>query len=445
MSAMVSVVLAWTMATSGDHPVDRILKDAQASARVAVAERCDDDTFVRRSCLDLIGRIPTEDEWRQFRDQPDRSRWIEQLVARPAFAQHMSEVWTAAWMGFANDGQADRELLRMWLQDQLQSDVPFDRIGQSLIAGRGDSAVNGPVNFVLQHGDDAGVQVARQFLGVRLDCARCHDHPFANWTQDDFAKFSRFFSLVEMTDISRGNIRVTDRLAEPDEADMPRFLNGGRPQTSQWRSELALWTIRSRSFARNFANRTWYHFMGQGIVDPPDETHSVQQASCRPLLEFLADYSRRHEFSIRDLATLICTSEAYQRSSADPITDDNAVLLFAVHPLKPLTPEQLFDSIATAYQLKPDASERREFVQSHRGNVLDQDFVLTWKYRETCQQLLDRMTTDSLPTWSGDLDSVFLRLLSRHPTPAQRELCRTHSIETVAFALLQSNEFVFSH
>ncbi len=125
---------------------------------------------------------------------------------------------------------------------------------------------------MLRHREEPAVRVSRIFLGVRLDCARCHDHPFDRWTQRDFEQVSRFFQAFEIRELNDQNFELLDRVeanrrVPPDE--LPRFFTSAVPRTAAWRDEFALFVTSCKPFARTYANRIWYQLMGRGIVDPP--------------------------------------------------------------------------------------------------------------------------------------------------------------------------------
>mgnify|MGYP002630021584 CR=1 FL=1 len=252
--------------------IDAQLAIAHAKQDVQSVSICDDDTFLRRVSLDLIGRIPTRDELHAFRSNPNRRRQIEALLASDEFPRFWSDVWTASLVGYSTRAfNVSREPLRAWVEDAIRNGDAYDELVRQLIAAEGDSAFNGPVNFLLRHRQEPVVKVSRMFLGIRLDCARCHDHPFDRWTRDDFDQFSHFFKSVDFRGISERNYRLTKSPRDADTKNLPRFLSGAKPITSRWRDELALMVTSCKPFARNYSNRMWYHFLGRGIVHPPDD------------------------------------------------------------------------------------------------------------------------------------------------------------------------------
>ncbi len=426
-----------------DRSIDSIVdQHLPGVAGQTPAELCSDSLFLRRVMLDLVGRIPTVGELQEFMQNPNRPAKIDQLLASTEHARFMSEIWTASLVGYSNVFGTDREALRMWLEKQLEQDVPFDEMATALITARGASSLNGPVNFLVRHLDDPVVKVGRMFLGVRLDCAQCHDHPFDRWTQEDYQRMRMFFGQVR-TPYRDGTVLVHDELGRASRDQRPVFLTGARPRTDHWRAELALFVTNSKPFARTFGNRIWYHLMGRGVVDPIDDFNTENPPAVPQLVEYLAEQSRRHKFSIRDMLRLICNSHAYQRVETSIISLESQEPV-RLRVLKPLTPGQYFDSIATALDRQVTAAERQRFVQSMVGDVLQEDFNPTWKYRETVQTAMSRLAMP-MPHLNDSLEEIYLRVLSRQPTPRELELCRGRPKADVLFALIHSNEFFFNH
>jgi hypothetical protein len=254
---------------------------------------------------------------------------------------------------------------------------------------------------------------------------------------------NRFFEATDRQEVTQGNIRLANALPAAS-GPRPRFLTGARPRTTQWRDELALFVTTSKPFARTFANRLWYHFMGRGIVDPPDDFHPQNPPSIPLLLEFLAQQARENRFAIRPLIRLLCNSRAYQLQSAGIEPGSPRETTFACRVLKPLSPEQTFDSVAAALDISANESERQRFIRRSVSESLDEDYSETWQYRETVQALLTRLNSSiSVPT--SDVEQLYWRILSRAASAEERQLCAGHAAEDVAFALLNSNEFFFNH
>lgn len=426
--------------------LNQLLEEAWQARGITPADSCSDEQFLRRISLDLLGRIPSLAERDQFLEHRDRQQWIDRLLSSEEFPRFWAEQWTAQLYGYAGD-EADRETLEQWLQEQLRDQVPYDRVATALISATGESAFTGPVNFLLRYPEEPVIKVTRAFLGVRLDCARCHDHPFDRWTEEDYTRMSRFFDTIQREDLSGGNVRLFDVPREVELEDRPRFLTGAQPRTSQWRAELALFLTRSRPFARNVANRTWYQLLGRGIVHPVDDVQRENPAVLPEVLEWLADEALISRFDVRHLIRLICNSRAYQVDSRLPEQGgpgSAAQQLFAVRPLKPLTPEQWYRSMCVAADLPFDSRQQKEFLQQFLGDGLDGDFSAIWDYRETAQGVMSRLVSSVAPP-AGSLDELTVRLLNRHPTDSERQLLGTVNRREAWFVLLHSQEFAFNH
>ena len=379
-----------------------------------------------------------------FLASPDRSAVIERLLESSEFPKFWGDLWTTQLFGY-EDNNADRDTLAQWLHEQFRTNRPYDQIVEELLTSTGESAFDGPVNFLLRYPEEPVVKVSRAFLGVRLDCARCHDHPFDRWTQVDFKRMNRFFEATERQDVSASNVRLVDVVRDIGSGDeRPRFLTGAEPKTTQWRAEFALFLTRSRPFARNVSNRLWYHFLGRGIVHPVDDVNASNPASVPALLEALADEVRASKFDMRHMIRLICNSQAYQRESSASKNDHTRQQLFAVRTIKPLTPEQWHESMCAATGQTAKPNERDELVRAFLGEDLNADYSSTWEYRETVQGLMARLV-DPVKSPGKSVDELFVRFLGRQPTSEELEKCSGRSLDEVSFVLLHSSEFAFNH
>lgn len=443
LTALVLPVLGAAAQESPRPTIDSILEEAWRGRGVTPAPLIDDAAFLRRLSLDLIGRVPTEAELKAFERRPDRAAKVDELLSSDGFASFWSDAWTTMLNGRGSPFESNREGLRVWMERRLRDNAPYDVLVTDLLTAEGSSAADGPASFLVRYPQEPAIKVSRLFLGVRLDCARCHDHPFDRWTQEDFRDFSLFFAALNRRYVGPGNVVLED---VPDRARgrSPRFLTGAKPVTRQWRQELALHLVRSRPFARAFANRLWYHFMGRGIVDPPDDVSERNKPSVPALLDHLAEEARRASFDLRAMIRLLVGSDAYRRSSAGTPRDREAERLFAVRVLKPLLPEQFFDSIVTALEYEQARPRRAAFLAAVGGRSLDEDFTNLWAPRESIQATMAKLTID-LPAPSTSVEDLYRRLLSRPPTAAERKACAGRPPEDVVFALVGSNEFFFNH
>lgn len=427
--------------------VDAILSAAHQSAGITPTATCDDRTFLRRITLDLLGRVPTTQEIENFAAEDDRSTIIDSHLASEEFSRYWSQLWTTIFVGRGQGRQVNREALRRWLQAAIVDGKPLDQMAFDLISAEGVTVLDGQVNFLVANREDPITPVSRIFLGVQLDCARCHDHPFDRWTQDDYVSMRRFFSPIQLREVS-GGIRVSDRsVGNADSDSLPRFLTGARPQTTAWRREMALMTVRCQPFARSMGNRVWQLLLGRGVVAPIDGLSQSHPPSVPALHQALADQLRSQGFDLRLLIRTICSSDAYSRCDVQSAGEDELVFdLFAARRPRPLLPEQLVASYATiTNQDLPDPVRLNQLAIKYTGQSSTKTVASDpLDIQRTSQGLLQELAAET-STPSGGLDSIFIATLGRRPDAWERERMQQVSASDLLYALLHCNEFIFSH
>lgn len=430
-----------------EETIDGILAREYEKHGIEPSSRCSDAVFLRRITLDLAGRIPTLEEVRDFQSNPNRIEKIEQLLKEPIFASSWSEIWSANWIGYGENNGIDRELFRSWIESSLREEVPYDKMVRQLISANGNTALDGNTVFLLRHQNEPAIQVSRTFLGIRLDCARCHDHPFDHWKKENYEQFSRFFQGMRIRQISD---RATELFEEVEQAkrtpleERPRFLTDARPRTPLWRDELSLFITNSKPFARAFANRVWYQLMGRGIFNPPDDLSRANAPISPELLEYLSERARSNRFDIKGMIREICCSDAYQRVSAIKGSTPEELNWFASRTIKPMTVEQSIDALGIAVGQAWSLQERQQFIQSVVGATGEESLSSTWDYREAVQALMLRLNTP-VKSPEKNIDDLYLRILCRMPSEEERLICSNQKLDDVAFALVNSNEFYFNH
>lgn len=453
---IVSLLAGWECSAGGetvDAPIDAILERTHRRAGLQPSPPCDDVLFLRRATLDLVGRVPTLAELRAFQVEPNRSKLIDRLLATPEFDRYWSILWTDALIGRGPSRQTDREALRRWLEEAFSQRRPLDQIAFDLIAAQGVTSLDGAVNFLLANREDPVTPVSRTFLGVQLDCARCHDHPFDRWSQNDYLAMKRFFSLMQLREVS-GGVRLLDTGNATDQPDQtPRFLTGAQPRTSAWRTELALMTVRCQPFARAMGNRTWQWLIGRGVVDPVDALSHDNPPAVPELHQALADQLRGQHFSLRRLVRTICLSDAYRRSDfATAIKNQNAgeaaehYKQFASRAPRPLLPEQLVRSYHTVTERdQPPPPRLHELAVNFFGQAsVSSGAADPFDVPRGSQGLLHELALPvNAPT--RDLDDLFQITLARLPDESERRRFGDLPADDVFYALLHCNEFVFSH
>jgi hypothetical protein len=366
--------------------IDQHLAKAWERARATPAPAADDAEFLRRVTLDLAGRIPSVAETRAFLadKHPDkRTRLIDRLLASPRYSTHFTNVWRALLIPEAGNNfqvRLQQGGFETWLKRQLARNAGYDQMVRELVTapitgGQGPAAIlslagPSPLTFYLAKEfkpENLAAGTARVFLGVSVECAQCHNHPFASWKREQFWGLAAFYSgirsqrLMDFLLPSREDADSRE-LAIPGTKKVAKatFLDGTTPEwkaDTSTRTTLAEWITAPSNpyFARATVNRVWAYLFGSGLVEPVDEMVGASSVSSHPeVLDLLAREFVAHKFDLKFLLRTLTATRAYQLSSAATavghglraVPDDRT--LFARMPLRGLTAEQLFDSLATA-------------------------------------------------------------------------------------------------
>ncbi|MFP6763578.1 MAG: DUF1549 and DUF1553 domain-containing protein, partial [Planctomycetaceae bacterium] len=298
---------------------------------------CDDSTFLRRVTIDLTGRIPTLAETNTFlaaSDPARRAKKIDQLLDSAGYA----ELFAGKWAGIlrnksrGNLDQVSRETygFHAWILAGLNAGKPFDQFATELITARGRPGTNPAVSWYRAVSDpkDQMADIAQVFLGVRIQCAQCHHHPYEKWSQDDYYGFAAFFSTIGRKEVRKmpeadiiyhKRILATAKKIDTGVEVRPTPLDGAVmdiPAERDPRIDLAAWMTRPGNpfFARMLVNRYWKHFFGRGLVEPEDDMRVTNPPSHPELLDALAVSFTESGFDLRALCRTICNSRTYQRS-----------------------------------------------------------------------------------------------------------------------------------
>ena len=362
------------------HPVDKHLFPQLRALRLTPSRPADDAMFLRRLYLVVLGILPTAEEARAFLDDPSpakRDRLIDGVLRRPEFADYWAQKW--ADLLRLEEKALDRKGVRVfhqWVRDAIDTGKPLNEFARELIAARGSTYQNPPANLYrsLREPYARAEAVAQVFLGVRIQCAKCHNHPFERWTQDDYHQFAAFFGRIDYR-VFENNRRDKLDLHEFDGEQVvflkrdgglkhprtqkelaPRLLGSDKPAADgDSLQSLANWVANPDNpfFARAQANRVWFHLMGRGLVEPIDDFRGSNPAVNGPLLDELATQFRDSRFDLRALVRLIVTSRAYQLSSHPAGTNAEDELHFSRALVQPLEAEQLLDAVAQATGSRP--------------------------------------------------------------------------------------------
>jgi hypothetical protein len=489
--------------------VDELLGAQWSDAEVKPAEPASDAEFLRRASLDLTGVIPRASHVRAFLADEragKRERLIEELLTSPRYSTHMATTWRNRILPTGVSPERNREALALqkWLRTRFAKNLRYDNlVGELLLTLGGDEL--GPALYYQANDlspEKLAGSAAELFLGVRLDCAQCHDHPFADWSQKDFWGLAAFFARVKSRD-SRGMGMMDERyrlidapegdvmLPESSEVVPPKFPKGEAASDDSRqtrRVQLAIWMTSGDNpfFARAAVNWAWTHLFGRGLVVSLDDVADPKAARDAQLLNELADYFVDSGYNLRELWRTLASTRAYQLSGGHE--DTVAADLFAQMRAKPLTPEQLYDSfVMLAPSNSPAAANAARAADM--ATSLDEDPVriefvrnmrappgVATEYRAGTLQALMLMNgrvatgvsnTDAsnllgaivAPYMSDDerVESLFLSTVSRMPEDDERQAfvavladCKTdedrnRALSDVLWALLNSTEFAFNH
>jgi hypothetical protein len=334
---------------------------------------CDDTTFLRRAFLDCVGLVPTADEARQFLadTSPDkRARLIDDLLVRPEFAEH----WALKWSDVLRNEEKvldakGVDLFFGWIRDWIAAGKPMDEFARELVTARGSTYENPPANFYRANRDPLtrGETAARLFLGVRLQCARCHNHPYDRWTQDDYYDWAAVFSRIDYQIVSNQRRDRLDKhefngeqvvlIKEEGEVQnartgqdaQPKFLGGYSPPMHPIEDRLlplAEWLTRQDNelFVKSQVNFIWYHLLGRGLVEPIDDFRVTNPPSNPALLDALASDYANSGFDLRQLVRTIMNSSTYQLSSIPNESNADDEGNFARAIVRRLPAETLLDA-----------------------------------------------------------------------------------------------------
>ncbi|HRX82306.1 MAG TPA: DUF1549 and DUF1553 domain-containing protein, partial [Pirellulaceae bacterium] len=296
---------------------------------------CDDATFLRRVSLDIGGRLPTESEAREFlaNSDPDkRDQVITTLLRSPDYADYFANKWTTLLKNRRDDASdiTSNFAFHSWIRDSLLANKPYDQLVRELLAATGTVIANPPVAWYkrVKEPKEQIEDVAQLFLGVRMQCAQCHHHPFERWSQDDYYGLAAFFSQVgrKPTD-TRGEDLIFHQRGVAGAKNVKTGLTvtpialgdsvGEIPPDEDPRLRLADWMSGESNpfFAKALVNRYWKHFFKRGLIEPEDDIRDTNPPTNPELLAALENHFRNSGFDLKELVRVITSSHAYQLSA----------------------------------------------------------------------------------------------------------------------------------
>jgi hypothetical protein len=347
--------------------IDRLVNAKLRQMEILPAEPTTDAEFLRRVSYDLLGLPPTPVEVRAClaETRPDkRARIIDALLERPEHAEYWALKWGDLFkIRFDLMGDKGTWGMYRWLRDNVAGNMPFDRFVREIVAAQGNCAENPPANFwrVFTDPNDASEAACQVFFGIRLMCAKCHDHPFEKWVQKDYYGLSAFFAQVSRKPGRRGDdlvvfrSEVAARAGHPTTGEIldPKFLDGPAQPISDKqdaRALLAEWMTRPDNpfLARATVNRLWSHLFGKGIIDPVDDIRSSNPPVNGPLLEALTRDFIEHHFDVRHVLRTMLNSRTYQLSARLNRFNADDHQNFSHALPRRLSAEQLLDTLSQA-------------------------------------------------------------------------------------------------
>jgi hypothetical protein len=490
--------------------IDSYVNAKLKKLRILPSELCTDEAYLRRVYLDVIGQLPTREEYDRFlasTDPKKREKLVDELLARKEFV----EMWVMKWAELLqirsdNNQQVSYKAVVLyynWLQDKLSRNVPMNEIVQELLSSTGGTFTNPATNYYQIERDTLKIaeNTAQVFMGMRIQCAQCHNHPFDRWTQDDYYQFAAFFSGVgrkqgedprETIVFNTGGGTVNHPLKGP--VKDPKFLGEATtrpiPPGADKREIVAKWLASPENpyFAKNLANIVWAHFLGKGIINPVDDVRISNPASNPELLDALGQRFTEYHYDFRRLVKDICTSRSYQLATRTNESNELDEKNFSHGAIRRVRAEVLLDVINQATDSKqkfkglPLGSRAVQIADGRTSNY----FLTTFgrATRDTvcsCEVVMEPNLSQALHLLNGDtvtnkiqgsqlistmlkdkkspseiVSELFLRTLTRRPTAKEVDhidglLSEAKAdeakkiLDDVLWALLNSEEFIFNH
>jgi hypothetical protein len=494
---------AWTAPPAANY-IDEHVHAKLRQLKYLPAATAPDEVFLRRVYLDVVGQLPTGTETEAFlaEDAADkRARLIDDLLKRPDHARFWAHRWgellriTAARLG-----KRGAIAYHKWVERAFAENLPYDQFARELLSASGSTLENPAANFFCTSVDalDTVEAVAQVFLGARVQCAKCHNHPFESWTQDNYFGLVTFFNRVERKQLPEEGSEIV--LGEKGEVRQPRtgkpikpwLPNHGQIDFSQTkdRRQLFIDWLTSKAnpwFAKVEVNRIWALVMGRGIVHPPDDFRDSNPPSNGPLLEALAADFSQHGFDRRHLLRTILNSRTYQADFATNEFNHDDTKYGSHYSTRLLSAEQLLDAISAFTDVPEPFSGLAETkaTQLPAPDIAKHEFLKSFGLPErqavcTCERAADSNLGMVVQLLNGplvhrkltDSDNRFRKLLAagkpkdeivselyraavcRRPSESELKAALAHlaaksdevaALEDVAWAILNTNEFLFQH
>ncbi|WP_442505338.1 DUF1549 domain-containing protein [Novipirellula sp. SH528] len=470
--------------------IDELVYEKLQNLGIEPSPVVDDHVFLRRVSLDLIGRLPTVEEARAFLDGSEsetpaerRAKLVDQLLERPEFSDHWAGYWAdllrpnpyrvgiKAVMNYDN-----------WIRQQFRDEVPYDTFVRKLVTAKGSTWQNGAATLYRDRRspDEVATMVSQLFLGIRLDCAKCHHHPFERWSQQDFYQFAAYFAKVSYKGTglsppisggeevvftsSKGSVLhpLTSETMTPtplfqvagnEATDTPESDNG---EPADPRDALAQWMTSTDNdfFAKVHVNRTWGILMGRGLVEPVDDLRTTNPATNPTLLSALAKDFQASGYDFKQLLKTITLSQVYLHGSEPTASNVADRLNYSRHYRRRLRAEVLLDAVADVTQttesfqaMPPDSRANQVWTTRVDSIFLDTFGRPNENQDPPCERTPDSTVTQSLHLMNSQqldkrvrsdsgraarlaenqkspeqiVDELYLATFTRYPTADERD------------------------
>jgi hypothetical protein len=484
--------------------IDTLVNAKLKNLRIAPSATCSDEVFLRRIFIDLTGMLPSVEEYKAFmanKSADKREQLVKDLMERKEF----SELWVLKWaelLQIRSSNQVSYKatlLYYNWLQDRIARNVPLNQWVQELLGANGGTFNNPVTNYYQNETDILKVteNVAQVFMGMRIQCAQCHNHPFDRWTMDDYYGFAAFFTQIgrkptedprELVVFNSGSGEINHPVGGRRMA--PKYLGGEIPDVTgkDRRGLMAEWLASPKNpyFATNLSNMVWTHFFGLGIINEVDDVRVSNPPSNSELLQELGKKFTEYNYDFKRLVKDIVLSNTYQLSTQTNPSNESDTKNFSHSSIRRIKAETFLDCISQVTETKnkfPGLPLGARAVQIADGQV--SNYFLTTFGRATresvcsCEVKLDPTLSQSLHLLNGDattqritqgnligkllkdkktpeeiLDEIYMRCLSRMPSADEKtkvlalvnaEKDKKQVLEDACWAVLYTREYMFNH
>jgi hypothetical protein len=487
--------------------IDELVLKKLESLNIPPSPHSTDSEFVRRVYLDTSGVLPTVEETRAFlSDESTKKRdaLIEKLLQRPEFADYWAYKWSDLFLVSSRTLQpAAMWAFYDWIRDNVAANTPWDVLARKVVTAQGSTIANGAANFFVLHDNPADLSenTSQAFLGMSINCAKCHNHPMEKWTNDQYYQMANLFARVRTKSGPGDGERVVFAAASGDlvqplrgKPQVPAPLDGETiplDQPGDRREHLAEWLISPENpyFTRAIVNRIWANYFGVGLVESVDDLRVTNPASNEELLSAAAKFLAENKYDLRKLTRAILQSEAYQRTSQPLPGNEDETRFYSRYYPKRLMAEVLLDAFS---QVTGAPTEFKGYPKGARAIQLPDSKVESYflasfgrPEREktcSCERTTEPSVTQVLHLFNGDtlnkklaakdnaidklvrakapperiVEEAYLSALSRHPTAEEKskfvaalaqapENESRAAVEDVFWALISSKEFLFNH